>query len=403
MNVEVYIFGDLGSGYTQYVDDNSRTLFKSIVSKSKANSQLVIHRDDTLMYYTYVRRLRNAESSNNRYIGISYVLNNHFLRDIDGLFNIFEGAITTIVSRGVLLEYSKSGNILATIGKIYNAKSEFAHLSAYLKNELDMFMVGKNDTLPPLDYSINSSESRTFTFTESRSEIIKALSTFPTIYIFKDAEYENKESKSFASILFRQNKEINQLQDTIIQQDNTISDLKKQRNNFRLVLCLLSFIIIGTFFFYLFAHNKSKIIEDQTDKIENLNSDVKSIETRIQTLKHNVVNLEKEIEKANSAIANLREINDLVTDSLRETEEKLRDSEILIEEKNKNIADLKAKLPQKYKTRHVNQYLYNKCKGYTKTDCYWSDKGAKVTIYLKEDGYGLTEYGWIPMSSLEEY
>ena len=79
MNADVYLFGDLGNGYTQYIDDNSRELFKSIASKSKANSQLVIHRDDTLMYYSYVRRLRYEESSNNRYIGISYVLNNRFI------------------------------------------------------------------------------------------------------------------------------------------------------------------------------------------------------------------------------------------------------------------------------------------------------------------------------------
>ena len=405
MNVEVYLFGDLGSGYTQYIDDNSRILFKSIVSKSKANSQLVIHRDDTLMFYTYVRRLHNAESSNNRYIGISYVLNNHFINDIDGLFNIFEGAITTIVSRGILLEYSNSGNILATIGKIYNAKSEFAHISAYLKNELDVFMAGKNDTLPPLDYSINDSESRTFTFADSRSEIIKALSTFPTIYIFKDAEYENKESKSYASILFRQNKEIKQLKDTIIQRDKTISNHEKQRNNYRLVLCLLSFIFVGTIIFYFFAQSKSKIIDDQTDKIETLNSDVQSKNTRIQNLKQNVLSLEKELENANTTIINLMVTNELVTDSLRQTEEKLRDSEILIEEKNNNIADLKTKLPQKYKTKYEEQYLYINCANkFTKGTCYFPDKGTTITVYLKKDGYGLTHIGgWIPMSSLEEY
>ena len=398
MNVDVYLFGDLGNGYTQYIDDDTRTIFKSVAAKSNANSQLIIQRDETLMYYIYVRRLQDSESSNIRYLGICYALNNRFIKDIDGLFTIFEGAITTITSRGNLLEYSNEGKIIANIGKIFNIKAEFAHISAYLKNELDSFMAGKDDTLPPLNYSINSQEIRTFKYNDERNEILNAITICPTVYIFKDNDYDNEESKSYASKLFRLNKKILQLQDTIVQQDNTISDLKKSKNKYKWVICLLSFIFIGTFAFFFYAQSKSKIIDDQTDEIKNLRSDVESKNERIQALKQNAVNLEKELRTANTIINNLTMANRLVTDSLRQAEDDLIEKDI-------NIADLAAKLPQRYKTKYKDQYLYNKCAGeYTQASCYFSDKGSTIIIYLKEDGYGLTQVGgWIPMNRLEKY
>ena len=227
---------------------------------------------------------------------------------------------------------------------------------------------------------------------------------YNNVYIVK-SQAEIARLTEVTSIIKRKNEEIKQLKDTIIQRDKTISNHEKQRNNYRLVLCLLSFIFVGTIIFYFFAQSKSKIIDDQTDKIETLNSDVQSKNTRIQNLKQNVLSLEKELENANTTIINLMVTNELVTDSLRQTEEKLRDSEILIEEKNNNIADLKTKLPQKYKTKYEEQYLYINCANkFTKGTCYFTDKGTTITVYLKKDGYGLTHIGgWIPMSSLEEY
>lgn len=289
MNADVYLFGDLGNGYTQYIDDNSRELFKSIASKSKANSQLVIHRDDTLMYYSYVRRLQNEESSNNRYIGISYVLNNRFIYDIDGLFAIFEGAITTIVSRGVILEYTDDGKIVASVGKLYNAKSEFAHISAYLKNELDSFMAGKNDALPPLDYSISTSERKTFTYKDAREEIISALSTFPTVYIFKDENCENEESKSFSNKLSSLNKKNISLQAA---NDN----LRREKKRTTIVTILSIVVAVGIIIIIGFANRSS----EQGRKIESQERDIKGLNEHVNALAKDSSRFEKELSNANN-------------------------------------------------------------------------------------------------------
>ena len=404
MNVEVYLFGDFGGGYTQYIEDDSRTLFRSIVNRAKANSQLVIHRDDTLMYYVYVRRLDNSESSNKRYLGICYALNNRFIRNVEGLFSIFEGAITTIASRGHLLEYTNKGNIVASIGKLYNAKSEFAHISAYLKNELDSFLARNNDSLPPLDYSISTSETKFFKYGTPQDKIVEAISTFPFVYIFKDENFENAESRDIASKLSRLYKEIEKLQNTVIQRDKIILELKKQKNIYKWVISLLFIIFFGSIVFFIHNYNQNIAIGKLNVNVDNLNDSLKSTSKRLEDTTYVLLSTQKELAEANKTIVNLKAINKLKTDSLRKLEKDLINKEKLVEEKDKNIADLKAQLPQKYRTKYKEQYIYNKCGGkYSQSDCWCPLKGTEVIIYLKEDGYGLTHMGgWIPLKYLEK-
>lgn len=284
MNAEVYLFGDLGNGYTQYVDDDSRKLFKRIASKATANTQLVIHREDTLVYYTYIRRLKNAESSNIGYIGICYTVNNRLIQDIDGLFDIFEGTITTIVSRGVILEFTDEGNIVPSAGKLYNAKSEFAHAVAYLKNEIDVFMQGKNDILPPLNYAINNNEITSFLFENSRDNILNALSTYHTIFIYKDSDYDDEELKSYADKLRRLSKLIKELKKAIIEKDNQIYDLRKAKSKFTWVISLLVLIFIGAIIFYIHNDKQNLTIHHQEYKIEDLNDSISNLTDSISLL-----------------------------------------------------------------------------------------------------------------------
>ena len=339
MNADVYLFGDLGNGYTQYIDDNSRELFKSIASKSKANSQLVIHRDDTLMYYSYVRRLRYEESSNNRYIGISYVLNNRFIYDIDGLFAILEGAITTIVSRGAILEYTDDGNIDASVGKLYNAKSEFAHISAYLKNELDSFMAGKNDTLPPLDYAISTSEIKTFTYKDAREEIISALSTFPTVYIYKDENYENEESRTFANKLYRLNRE-----NVKLRAENEKVLREKKRTTIVTVLSII--VAVGIIIIIGFANRSS----EQGRKIESLERDKKGLSEHVNALVKDSARFEKELSETKDELNYHKRSADQLKVDINELEDALATANENIEAYKQTIDQLNLQLREKEQT-----------------------------------------------------
>ena len=52
MSISVYLFGKFNQGYSQYPDDYSKKIFDICYQNSKAVSQIAIHRDGDLMYYT---------------------------------------------------------------------------------------------------------------------------------------------------------------------------------------------------------------------------------------------------------------------------------------------------------------------------------------------------------------
>jgi DNA repair exonuclease SbcCD ATPase subunit len=432
MNVDLYLFGDFGNGYTQYIDDNTRVKFKSFVEKAKAKSQLIINRDDALIYYTYIRRLHSEGSSNVKYIGISYVLNTHFIQDIDGLFEILEGAVTTIASRGIILKYLPSGQVTTNVEKIYQAKAEFAHISAYLKSELDAFMVDKKCKLPTLDFSINTSELKTFKFTDPREDIIKSISTFPTVYIYKDRNYENEESKSFSSTLSKLNKEKTAALQTIDKQKQEIIDLKKQQKNYKLVIWLVIFICVGGLICYISIKNKDadivrlqnnvanqeQTIASQSQTIDILRDTVAVRNRKIQTLKTNIHNLEH---KRDSLIRSNRtlttEKNTLIneksnlTTKLNRTESTLKDANAKISKKDNEIQKLNSEVskykyakkePEKYKTKYKAVCYYKDGNyQYKKTGDYYA-RNTTVSVYYTTYKYALTEKGYVLLSDLQK-
>lgn len=432
MNVDLYLFGDFGNGYTQYIDDNTRVKFKSFVEKAKAKSQLIINRDDALIYYTYIRRLHSEGSSNVKYIGISYVLNTHFIQDIDGLFEILEGAVTTIASRGIILKYLPSGQVTTNVEKIYQAKAEFAHISAYLKSELDAFMVDKKCKLPTLDFSINTSELKTFKFTDPREDIIKSISTFPTVYIYKDKNYENEESKSFSSTLSKLNKEKTAALQTIDKQKQEIIDLKKKQKNYKLVIWLIVFICIGGIIFISTINSRNETIlrlnnnietqkqtiETQENTIEILRDTIYSRNIKIQSLKTDKQNLEHKrdsLMRSNRTLTTekntlLNDKNNLTT-KLNRTESTLKEANAKISKKDKEIQNLKDEVskykyankgPEKYKTKNrTNCYYKDGSYQYKKTGDYYS-KNINISVYYTNYKYALTEKGYVLLSDLQK-
>ena len=115
----VYLFGNFGKGYTQCLNDQTNKLFQSLVNKTKANKQLFIHRDGTLMYYTYIHRLRTGKPAN-RYIGISYITNNQLIDNINNLLAGFEMLIKQIAKDGIILKQTIISNPIRTNWKCDN-------------------------------------------------------------------------------------------------------------------------------------------------------------------------------------------------------------------------------------------------------------------------------------------
>ena len=74
MNHSVYIFGDFGSGYSQYPDDFAKSILSKDVDDIKANSQIALHREGNLIYYSYYRKFLGGVSPRG-FIGFSICFN----------------------------------------------------------------------------------------------------------------------------------------------------------------------------------------------------------------------------------------------------------------------------------------------------------------------------------------
>ena len=110
MNCSTYIFGELSSGYAQYPEDSSSSLFKALYSRCSAPTQLIIHRDETMMYYIYIRKFDEKG-----YIGFAVAINGFCFTRITPLFSLFEKKIEQLAERGILINYTQHGNLTTTL------------------------------------------------------------------------------------------------------------------------------------------------------------------------------------------------------------------------------------------------------------------------------------------------
>ena len=69
------------------------------------------------------------------------------------------------------------------------------------------------------------------------------------------------------------------------------------------------------------------------------------------------------------------------------------------------LRNLRELVPKRYLTKYNNQALYDRnCYGtFIEKGCSYGEKNISVNIYTQVNGYGLTDWGWVPMNRLEEY
>lgn len=74
MNSTVYLFGNFGQGITLYPNDYTKDIFKEFTSRANAPTQLIIHRDRSIMNYGYIRKIENGHL-----FGICIQINGQYL------------------------------------------------------------------------------------------------------------------------------------------------------------------------------------------------------------------------------------------------------------------------------------------------------------------------------------
>lgn len=204
MNVSIYIFGEFTAGYSQYPSDYTADIFQEFYGKSKAQTQLCIHRAGDIMYYAYIRKLTDE-----RYIGICAVINGLMLNNISSVFSLFEKIISGMINRGELIMFDEQGNITTNVTQLYQERETIERLQQTLRAQLDRQQAQK---LPAIKFSITKDSVKDFVVGDSVQDIIEASSKYGYTYVYKDNDYETGQTNSHKAVISTLAKEKEELQ-----------------------------------------------------------------------------------------------------------------------------------------------------------------------------------------------
>lgn len=244
MNCSAYLFGGLGTGYTQYPDDYTKNIFLNVVQNATAPSQIFIHREEDLMYYGYVRRL----DSSAQYIGFCILLNGLMLTDITRLFSSFESLIDNLVVRGKILQFDENGKIVSKVGSLLHEREE-----TDLAIERLCFEFSKLDKishkLPPLNYSIPAGSIKQHICSDNQSQIVNSSHTYPYTLIYKSKAYNYESINSYSQIISRKQKKIREIEQKNEELKLDILKQKAKHRNFAWLavlgfICLILFVVV---------------------------------------------------------------------------------------------------------------------------------------------------------------
>lgn len=374
MNSRIYLFGQLGNGYTQYPTDYTQAYFQEFERNAKAKTAICVRREGDLMLYQYLRRLSDKKAAQGGYIGIAIVYNGVLLTDIEPLFHICEDAITNMVVNGKILEFTEDGSITSQIDKLYQADTEFARISEHLSAQLNT-LSALFEKLPPSNYALAKDQARSFSIEDDMASVIEATRNYSKVYVLKDADYNSASLLSFSAKLHT----LNQAKETALQQVKTqqteITSLKKRQKNYNIVIALVLLISVGVVGIMVYVGNTNS----QINHLNRLNEDC---QYKIDILRKTVLHQQDSINGLTATNYQQElEISTLSTKNENLTSEKAQLSEDLKRhQKQLTIANAKVEhLEKENKEQEATiATLQQRLKGYsnaTSTSSYTSGNG----------------------------
>lgn len=327
MNASVYIFGEFNSGYTQYPDDYTVSIFKRFATNAKSTTQIAIHRDNNLVYYGYIRKLEQ-----DKYIGLCIVLNGVMLNRIDGLFSLFEDSISNLVTKGSPVHFDEQGNLVASAEKLYSKREEIDLIAEYLRVTTGR-LENNCSPLPPVSYGTAKDSVQNFSVDDEQNDIIKSSYTNGYTYIYKSKDYNSPQLNSYQEILRKSHAEKENLKTQLngmrtanakLQEENARVNRQKKRTE------LVTALLIGIFFcilLLLFFNKKLSTTEDDLNKANNkiteLNKSNIQLSSLNQELNDNIQKLKNENNTLNRDVFNLNVEKFSLKDEITALENKL--------------------------------------------------------------------------------
>ena len=319
MNSSVYLFGSLSSGYTQYPDDNKKSLFKSVADRIYTKDMIAVRRDGSLLYYVYARSISSQHASS-QYIGFAIELNGLYYNDISSLFTLFEDAFTKVVLSGKFVEFNDDGEIVAKASQIHHEQGEVNRVVQSLLSHVENLPVANFKKLPPINYSAGINEGVHLSDTSSALDVDNALIQYNAINIYKNTPDGADALAGYADKIKRLSGKIKDLS----KENTSLSDdlVKTKRQKKRTTIVTILSLLIATAVVVIISvssslseqvrnlkHNISVLQDELKEKeglVEERDNTIKKNSAEIKTLKSNLSTAQKDLASSQSEAESLR-------------------------------------------------------------------------------------------------
>ena len=290
MNCTIYIFGELSNGYTQYPDDSSSNLFKTLYSHSVAPTQIIVHRDGQLMYYTYIRKLEVT-----RFIGFGIVVSGYYISEFKRLFSIFENFVEKLTEKGVIINFTHSGILTSNLGKLQKEEEEVKIATDILQKQVEVLTARP---LPLTDYTLAIDSQKLFSETDNINEIINASYRFGYTVLLKENDYDTVRFTNYRSLL----KQLNDKNNKLIQQNEELNKINKkiqrQKKQFKNVIILIIVLIgcgIGLYYLNSNLHITKYKLDTANNTIQERDSTIVIKNSVISSLQSEITRYSKDL------------------------------------------------------------------------------------------------------------
>ncbi len=314
MNHSTYIFGEFGSGYTQYPDDYAKDIFKSVATCNEVKTQIAIRRYDNLVYYIYVRRLY-SKSVPNKYIGVAVSFNDLYCNDIKQMFSIFEGTMAELVVVGKILEFTDAGDVTVKAIKLHQERTEVDRIMQHISLSIDKISGYSFRKLPPLNYAAGADKFVLLPTTATAADINSNIKLFNLIHIYKNEDYDTQLLVGYSGKIKSLNKQIENLTNTTKELSDELTKVHRQKKHTRVVAALVLMVVVVIIFVSISVNLSNRVntlstnVKDNEKIIEEKESIIKAQNSTIKYLENSLAVVKQELSNANMEIKNLDDKN----------------------------------------------------------------------------------------------
>lgn len=313
MNHNVYIFGNLGAGYTQFPEDVTRSIFESSAKNRKSKVQITVKRANNLVYYIYTRLLDDAQGD--KFIGIAISFNGVYINDIKPLFCLFDSLLTSIVIGGSFIEFSDDGSIVSKVVSIHSRQGEVSRIVDRIAEEIRHLDSMAFRNLPPENYAIAITEQINLNDDESPIVFDKAIKDYHILNLVRSDASGFDPLNSYSLKLKDLSNKLKQQQESYRKQSEELTEVKRQKKRTKAVTILSICIIVGFVVFLAIGRNLTDQVNvltghnnDLEIKVHNQNEEIHGQSQTISSYKEKVFELNRSLSEARDSIIVIEEI-----------------------------------------------------------------------------------------------